>query len=96
MSLASGQLTNLTGEEQARIRSTGQKRGYVLVLEFYNRPRGGRVRPVRSKVLTTAFQARKDAPAHVRRYRDPVRTVTLYTIDALGRVHAEESLNVEE
>lgn len=73
-------------EESSRIRWSSTKRGFIVWSEFFNGPRGGRFRPVRSTVLTTLDAAIALAEREPTRYRQAVRSVTIFEVDHLGRV----------
>ena len=81
---------DISSEESARVRNSSTKTGYLLLVEFHPRfSRRGmrRIVPVRTAVRTTSTEAmRRDAAGLQDRYRDGIRSVTLYLIDHMGRV----------
>lgn len=80
----------LDDAERSRIRWLARKRAYVAVLEFARRPRGGRVRPSRTGLFVTREGAEDGAEKQMRLYRDRTVGVTVFEVDALGNVLAEE------
>lgn len=76
----------LSDKERHDIRWSQSKRGFVVLTEFARGRRGARFRPVRSEAFSSLTKAVEYADKEPTRYRQQTAAVTLFEVDAMGRV----------
>jgi hypothetical protein len=79
----------LSDQERHDIRWSQRKLGYVVVVDWHRGPRGARFRPLRSGATTSFDRAADWAATEPGRYRQNAAAVTIYEVDAMGRVTEE-------
>lgn len=83
---------NLTDPERALARRTDDRTAFVGILEFFNGPRGGRYRPLRTAAHATEAGALRELTAlRTRRWKQSPRDAKLLLLDQLGNVLAEDA-----
>jgi hypothetical protein len=77
---------NLTPAERKAISVHSKRHGFVAVIEWAPRPRGGKFRPVRADAKPTKLEANRAAELMIPRYNAIANRVTVYRVNSNGRV----------